>query len=219
MVREDADASDRDFIHKLRHQQDLTPNARLKEILRHAIAHDLLRLPFAGFTAVDHRTQRPVEIPYNSEHPLEKTNGVDFIYVTDEEGVPELVIVPKKTNVQIKDVVLSYNTDAGLKDFQLDPQPFQRDPVPEPYDFSHFLYKVTRGQANVDPLFRFIRVLARNTNISALANSRQPQEREEFRRSVRQQPVYEPPAPVVRSRYVPREARAPETVVSVSSSG
>lgn len=211
------DELDRKFIHELRHAEDLTPDARHKEILRHAIGHDLLRMPLGGFSAVDIRTNGEVDIFYNPEHPLEKENGVEFIYVTDEGGIAELVILPKDPHVRITGVTMSYNTDSGPKDFELVPQPFQRDPQPTPYDFSHHFYKVAKGQANVDPLFRFIRVIAQNKNITSLMHGQQAEHRREVQRNLHPQRDYEPRPPVVQSRYVPREARSPETVAAVSS--
>jgi hypothetical protein len=216
MVRREDDI-DRKITHELRHAADLTPDARQKEILRHAIGHDLLRLPIGGFEAINTRTGREENIFYNPEHPLERENGVEFIYVTDEAGIAELIILPKRSTVTITGITFSYNMEDGLKDFDLVPEPFQRDPTPTPHDFSHYLYKVNKGRANVDPLFRFIRVIVKNENISAFMASQQEEHQAEVRRTLRRQrQEYDPSPPVIQSRYVPREARSPETVASVS---
>lgn len=218
--QQEQDKFDRNFTHLLRHAPEMSDDERQKEIIRHAIAHDLLRLPISGFTCSDARTGRVINIAYDPEHPLNKDNGVDLIYSTNQERVAELIIVPKQPNVKIINVMFSYDVAGDLKDFELIPQPFQRDPNPEPFDFSHHFYRVTKGQANVDPLFKFIRILERNTSVQKFRNT----EREEaYRRSIqrgehRVERPYQPPEPVIRSRYVPREARAPETVVSVGGS-
>ena len=208
--------ADQQLIHRLRHSVELNADLRQREIIRHAVAHDLARLPIAGFDAVDSQGHI-VDVQYDPTHPLEASSTVDLIYVTDDNGVAELLISPKTPGIKITNIRLSYDTD-GPRDYELIPKAFQKDEIPEPYDYSHYLYHVKQGNADTEPIFKIVRVLQQNTH-TLLVDRLTREFRDHLQRRVvhwTPDTEYHPDPQPIRSRYIPREARQARQEVSLS---
>ncbi len=99
---------------KLRAAAESMRDVAKRERIRKAMKTQIKRVPIDAFMGID-RDGEMVVLKYDPNDPYNENNEVDFLYISNEFGEPELLITSKKSDVKIGAVVFTKDDDLEPK--------------------------------------------------------------------------------------------------------